>query len=881
MKLILFIVRFVLSLRYRVRLTWVENLKHSWPILILPNHVALVDPRILIAFLWKYVIASPVAGEKYYNLPILRQAMDLVGAVPIWEMTAGANADEVKKVFSNIVDWLRQWKNILIYPSGQIYRQDFESIKWKQSAYYIANNMPENTKVIWIRQRWLWWSIWSKAWDNWETTFIKAYLKSIKYVFANLLFFVPKRNVNIEIVDITKEINENKTKSLNEFNKALEDFYNQKPTEQLKYIKHYFYYNDIKNHKKPEIISWSEEELSITNNYDLSEIPEEIKENIKEKISIIKQINISKIQDNSKLILDLFFDSLDAAEIKSYIQANFSTSSNPPIWDLKTIWDLYIMAIWKSQSNEELKKCNFKTTDFEQQIENLVLKLKNTDKKNILTLWKTEFSKNKNDNFLWDNILGSQTKKDFILKAYFISNRIKKLKWDYIWIMMPAVWGASLLIIATYLAKKTPVMFNWTLWKESFDHCVKFSKVDNIISVGSFYDRVKNDFLEEYNKNGKFLFLENLLKTWTILEKLAVLFKSFYLPIPKLNETWVILFTSGSESLPKAVSLTHANLIENIKWSLSIFELKNNDTLLWFLPPFHSFGFTINTIMPLITWLKVAYTPDPNDAKTILEIIKHTNITTITSTPTFLKMIMVLAWKEDLKNISYAVVWAERCPDEVFNKFSELAPNGVILEWYGITECSPVVSINPIVWSKKWTVWKIIPNLDCKILSLENQEELKLGEQWMIYVSWSSIFNWYLDEKLESPFDKIWEKNYYKTGDLWFINETWFLTITGRLKRFIKIAWEMISLPFIENVLLEKYWSDSELKIAIEALEKDGNAKIVLFSIEHIVIEEVNDYLRSRWVSNLVKISEVIKIVNIPVLWTGKIDYKSLKKLLS
>jgi len=149
MKLILSIVRLVLSIRYKVKLTWVENLQHNWPILLLPNHMALVDPRILIAFLWKYIIASPVASEKYYNLPILKQAMDLVGTVPIWEMTAWASAEDVKKVFSSITEWLKQWKNILIYPSGQVYRQDFESIKWKQSAYYIANNMPENTKVIW------------------------------------------------------------------------------------------------------------------------------------------------------------------------------------------------------------------------------------------------------------------------------------------------------------------------------------------------------------------------------------------------------------------------------------------------------------------------------------------------------------------------------------------------------------------------------------------------------------------------------------------------------------------------------------------------------------------------------------------------------------
>jgi acyl-CoA synthetase (AMP-forming)/AMP-acid ligase II len=501
--------------------------------------------------------------------------------------------------------------------------------------------------------------------------------------------------------------------------------------------------------------------------------------------------------------------------------------------------------------------------------------------KTILSQWKKNFSKNKSENFMWDNVFGMQSKKDFIIKAYLIADYIKKVEWDYIGIMLPAVWSAPLLIIATYLAGKTPVMFNWTLGKEAFDHCVKFSKVDKILTSSNFYDRVKNDFLDEHNNKWKFVFLEELLKNVSIFDKVWALIKSFYMPVSNLSENAVILFTSWSESLPKAVPLTHKNLISDIKWSLDIFNLKQDDRLIWFLPPFHSFGFTINTIMPLITGLQAVYTPDPNDAKTILNIIKHTKVTSITATPTFLKMIMSLASWNDLHNIRYAVVWAEKCPNEVFKKFKKLCPDWVILEWYGITECSPVVSINPIESSKPWTVWKIILSLECIIIDMETNKEVKTWEQGMIYVWWSSIFKWYLDKKIETPFEKIDWKSYYKTGDLWFLDEDGFLTITWRLKRFIKIAWEMISLPFVEWVLLEKYGSDEELKIAIEALEKDWEAKIVLFSLEYIETEEVNDYLRKRWVSNLVKVSEVIKIKEIPVLWTGKTDYKELKKLIS
>lgn len=357
MKIILFFVRRILSLRYKVKITWADILKHDWPVLILPNHVALVDPRIIVSFLWRYLSVSPVASEKYYNMPVLKQIMDAIWTVPIWEMSMWASSEDVKEAFNNIVEALKNWKNILIYPSWEIYRQWFESIKGKQSVFHIVNNMPDNTKIIWVKNKWLWWSIWSKAWDGWESWFGSIYLKCIWYVFANLFFFAPKREVNLDISDLTEELKEYSKKDLNSFNKYLEDFYNEAVEEKALFIKHFFYYNDVKNKVEPEMIKGSIKEMNLTNDYDLSDIDSEVKDSIKKKVSEIKEIDTNLIKDDSKLVLELFFDSLDLAEVKSYVQANFCLASNPPINDLKTMWDLYVMAVWKSQNVEELKGC--------------------------------------------------------------------------------------------------------------------------------------------------------------------------------------------------------------------------------------------------------------------------------------------------------------------------------------------------------------------------------------------------------------------------------------------------------------------------------------------------------------------------------------------
>jgi len=390
MKLIILIYKFFLSRRYKVEIKNAEILKHNWPVLLLPNHVALIDPQILMTFLDKYLRLSPVASEKFFLVPVLKQVMQMFGTIPIWEMSEWADEEKVKAVFGKVVEAMKQWKNILIYPSGEIYKQGFESIIWKQAVYNIAQNMPENTKVVWLRQRGLWGSMWSKAWDNGKTWFFSLLLKGIFIVFANLIFFVPKRKVSIELEDITDQINLYKNMSLWEFNKYLENFYNKIPLsqpfpqrekgdkeennkithpsplldnrgnnneeEKANFIKHYFYYNDVKNKKEPEIITWSLKDLQNSKKLDLSEIPEKIKKDIFDKIASIKEMTSPQhspqgegeksISENSNLILDLFFDSLDMAEIKSYIQAKYPQSSNPPITDLKTTWDLLIMAVW-------------------------------------------------------------------------------------------------------------------------------------------------------------------------------------------------------------------------------------------------------------------------------------------------------------------------------------------------------------------------------------------------------------------------------------------------------------------------------------------------------------------------------------------------------
>ena len=151
----------------------------------------------------------------------------------------------------------------------------------------------------------------------------------------------------------------------------------------------------------------------------------------------------------------------------------------------------------------------------------------------------------------------------------------------------------------------------------------------------------------------------------------------------------------------------------------------------------------------------------------------------------------------------------------------------------------------------------------------------------MIYVSGLNVFEWYIDKKLESPFEEFEGKKWYKTWDLWFLDKDGYLTISWRLKRFVKIAWEMISVHALENVLSRK-WKHSDWTecLAIESEENDWNVKLTLFTTEKLWTSEVNDYLHSQWVTNLVSIDSIIQLKEIPMLGTWKVDHVQLKSIL-
>ena len=255
------------------------------------------------------------------------------------------------------------------------------------------------------------------------------------------------------------------------------------------------------------------------------------------------------------------------------------------------------------------------------------------------------------------------------------------------------------------------------------------------------------------------------------------------------------------------------------------------------LPPFHSFGFTVTGLLTLLSGIKIAFSPDPTDGKRLAHAIEHWGATILCGPPTFLKAIMKAATPEQLRSVRLCFSGAEKVPPDLLALMAPFGGEEFFIEGYGITECSPVLTFNRQGKPHRG-VGLPAQGVELLIVHPETYEILPVGTQGLILARGPNVFAGYLNPSVSSPFIEVKGLSWYKTGDLGFLDEEGALTISGRLKRFVKVGAEMISLAAVEDGLLkigqEKGWPIvHEADLAVSAKEIVGESR-AFFSLRSL-----------------------------------------------
>jgi long-chain-fatty-acid--[acyl-carrier-protein] ligase len=865
------VIKALLRLRYRVTIRGLDDISSRGRkgILFLPSHPALIDPVIMLSVLYRDFGPRSIADEFRMRKRFVNWLSKRFGTrtIPGVARTGGAGADAIMSVLSKSMEDLRNGENILLYPGGHLKRSRSEEIGATSAVQIIANSLPQ-VRVVLVRQMGLWGS--SFSWSSGRSPdFVLALKQNLKNVLRNGIFFSPRRPVEIEFVEPDSFPRDADRITINRF---MEDFYNT-VADPNTYVP-YLFWQDRKISIRPE------PEL-LTTKGEIDSVSETTKKLVVEYLEELT--GQSALSEKQSLAYDLGMDSLAIVEIVLWLEKEFGFQQ-VDTGSLKTVADVMIAAAGKGVSSLPalLKPVSAKWHSRSSANRPLCV----SEGKTVCEIFLKQAKCSPDKLVICDQSSGEKTYRDIITAIIALKPFIEALPGVYIGIMLPASVGATICYLASLFAGKTPVMLNWTVGSRNMVHSLNLLGVKHVLTAQALVTRLATQGTNLTEMNDRFVFMETVAKQVSLVSKLRAYAASrlSWSCLRNSNRTdiAVILFTSGSESLPKAVPLSHKNIIANIRDIPSKVVFRENDVMIGILPPFHSFGITTAIILPLCIGLRTVYHPNPTEAPTIARLIEEYKVSIAVGTPTFLNGIARASSKKQLRTLRAAISGAEKCPASVYQVINERCPHMKLLEGYGVTECSPIVSANTEKAPMPYTIGTPMPSIEHVIIDVNTRERVAENKAGILLVRGPSVFAGYLNYDGKSPFVKYDGRKWYNTGDLVSEDTDGVLTFCGRLKRFCKIGGEMISLPAIEEVIAPHFADDSDEGpvIAVEATSADENPDLVLFTIKDTDRATVNNYLRDAGLGGLHNIRRVIKLDEIPILGTGKTDYLSLKRMM-
>ncbi len=873
--------RVVLALRYRVRVTGLDaiavNSAKKEPILFLPNHPALIDPVIVYSQLAS-ARPRPLSDENRlagFLGRLVRLAVHPVTIPDLSQSASGEARREVEEGLARVIGSLRQGDSVLLYPAGRIYRGSREVLGGNSGTARILHAIP-NLRVVLVRTTGLWGSSFGFAAAGKSPSLARVLLRGLLTLLANGLFFTPRRRVEIEFVESPDLPRQADKKVLNAW---LERFYNEKEQPALGVPR--FFWQGSKPFALPEPQgahghSTGREAINPA-------VRERVYEVLREAANLPDGF---ALRDDMLLNADLDLDSLAMMEVAVQLEEEFSLGVLEPDQVL-TVGDCVLAAAGLLQSVDAEQK-PVPPTWFAPSAAKDLRGCAQGGNIPEAFLRLARFAPNEPMAGEWGRIT---TRREILIAALVLSRHIKAYPGKRIGLMLPATPAALGVWLAAMLAGKETVFLNWTVGEANLRHCVKIAEIGHVLTSSALLDRLERQNLPLSRLPVAWVPLERLGASLRLREKLRGLLLSRLLRSFKswpIRDTAAILFTSGSEAMPKGVPLSHTNLLTNGRDAVEALRLNPNEKLVAMLPPFHSFGLLVDLVIPLGFGLRAGFYPNPTEPAKVAALIRDFKLTVLPATPTFLEAILERAkGTGSLDSLHYAFAGAEKCPERVYRSFAAQCPQAALCEGYGITECSPIVALNRPDSTRAGTIGYVLASIQAAVVREEDGAILgpaDPGISGMLLVRGPSIFSGYLGD-VASPFVEYDGQTWYRTGDLVSRDQTGRITFVGRLKRFVKKGGEMISLPQIETILLEAFSARPDAPaegapLAIEASPDEHGAEVTLFTPMRLDLGEVNAALRKAGLTALHSVKRIVPIPAIPLLGTGKTDYRSLKGML-
>ena len=474
-----------------------------------------------------------------------------------------------------------------------------------------------------------------------------------------------------------------------------------------------------------------------------------------------------------------------------------------------------------------------------------------------------------------------QSYKDIVIKSFVLGRFFKKMTQpdEHVALLLPNSLATVCTLFGLSAYERVPVMLNFSVGAKNMVSMCNTAQVKMVITSHLFVRNAKmEDVIEAMREAGyKIFYLEELRKHLTLKDKIDAYlrYKVKRVPHPEGgNKKAVILFTSGSEGAPKAVVLSHSNIISNVDQLGCIETLNNKDTLLNALPMFHSFGLTVGTLFPMFNGSKLFLYPSPLHYRVIAELSYEIGATALLGTDTFFRGYAKIAHPMDFHSLRIMYGGAEAIKPDTRNLWGERLGISV-KEAYGSTECAPVVTANNRIFNRFGSIGKLLPKIQHKIVPVDGIKNG--GELW---VKGPNVMLGYIHPDNPGVLEPL-KDGWYHTGDVVEIDEIGFVYIRDRIKRFAKVGGEMVSLNAVHETVVKAFEADGvEWAYGIVAVphETKGEQIVLATNNKKATNDRLHAYIKQNGLPELYLPRVIVYRDSLPVFATGKADNVTLKR---